>query len=278
MRRRLLWMALAAVVVAGLGVAGWYWWQVRFPAREEALRGTPFTLRIQDGVSGREEGFVRRGLLVEQRYLRGRFGKGVAGPVEVRIADGRPCQAFTHPAGTGATGTAQDGFLCVDTRTPSWRTIRVRDAVLARGVSAHELVHVWQAEHGCLPEPDEHTHRWLIEGMAIDLAWRAQIAAGTATRADATRTVRRGLSDARASLGPLRSYERSGGGDPEYALWQLAVGELVDRSGGDPTALGRFCGAIGRGADWHRAFREAFGISVERFYRDFEALRRTLPP
>ena len=267
-RRRLVFFAVAGLALAAIGVAGWYWLQVRFPARETAIAGTPFTLHIQDGVGSGEEAFVRRGLLLEQRYLWRVLGEPVHGPVEVRIADGSPCHAFTEPAGTGATGVAQDGFLCVDTRTPSWRTIVRDDHVLATGISAHELVHVWQAEHGCLPDPDAHRYRWLVEGMATDLAWRAQIAAGTATRRDAARVARQ----ATASVGDLRQYERRGGSDAEYALFQQAVADLVVRAG-QPAALGRFCAMVGDGTDWRAAFRAAFGLPVERFYDDFQRQR-----
>ena len=73
-------------------------------------------------------------------------------------------------------------------------------------------------------------------------------------------------------VGNLRDYEQRGGSDSEYALFQRAVADLVDRAGA-PSALGRFCVSVGSGLDWRAAFRAAFGLSVERFYADFQAHR-----
>ena len=157
----------------------------------------------------------------------------------------------------------------------------LRDFVSATSISAHEYVHVMQAELGCLPDRDRQRYRWIVEGMANHLAWRALAAAGRATPARVRRTVRESGAFS-PGLGPLRSYERDGGRDQEYALWQFAVGMLVRDAvaDGDASAtrpdrsLVRFCRLVGSGRSWRRAFVDSFGLSPRRFYVRFEAARK----
>jgi hypothetical protein len=228
-------------------------------------------LRVQEGVPARDVAFVREGIQVEQRWLRRALGGGVRGDVEARIAREDGCSAC-EAVGEGATGQAQLGRLCVDTRTPSWRRISAHDPVLARGISAHELVHVLQAELGCLPGPEDHELLRLVEGMAVHGASEAQVAAGTTTPVRAAEAVR-GFGAFRPQVGPLRRYERRGGGDLEYALWHLAVRDLLRRTGRGPMALRRLCVRVGEGASFADAFAAAFGLDVAAFYHAFEAAR-----
>jgi hypothetical protein len=120
------------------------------------------------------------------------------------------------------------------------------------------------------------TYRWIIEGMATDLAWRALIDAGRATDARAKRTIRRdGALD--TNLEPLANYEVETGRDREYALWHLAVRRLLRKAvdeGAAPRArpelaLYRFCIRVGHGRPWRVAFKRSFGLSVASFYAHF---------
>ena len=123
--------------------------------------------------------------------------------------------------------------------------------------------------------------RWLVEGMAEEVSWRALVAAGLAGERRVMREItKNGAFD--PNLEPLRSYEIDGGRDPEYALWHLAVMRLVGyaRAAGAAPAgrpelsLRRFCERVGAGRPWRRAFSESFRISTGRFYTRFEAERR----
>jgi hypothetical protein len=147
-------------------------------------------------------------------------------------------------------------------------------------VSAHEYVHVWQAELGCLPQGDGRDYRWIVEGMATDLAWRALAGAGRVSGARLRRTIRHEHPFDPGSKA-LRTYEREGGRPPQYALWHLAIRSLLReaaRNGAVPgtrrhQALRRFCERVGAGMPWRAAFLRSFGISVVEFYARFEAAR-----
>lgn len=281
-RRRRLGRALAFAVIGLLVLlasGGFIYWQkTRFPARSEALAGTPIELRVQDGVSGRELRAIRGGLRAMQRYMERSLGVGVHEHVEARVARKNSCRPFESSAGGALMGEGDKGFLCVDTSSLAWQYLVRTDFVAATAISAHEYVHVLQAELGCL-QPGEY--RWLVEGMATHLAWRALVSAGHASEARVVREIRddRPLSP---TVGLLSGYERGDGRDQEYALWHLAVRRLLRRamSSGSAsrsrpeTALVRFCNLVGHGRRWHAAFEHSFGLPVERFYANFQSDRR----
>jgi hypothetical protein len=276
---------VALALVAVVGCCGFvYWRNTRFPARSERLAGTPIELRIQDGVSERELRAIRDGLRLVQRHASSSLGRSVRGPVEARVARSNGCRPF-EAAGSASVGEAEEGFLCIDTASLGWQWLARKDLTAATAVSAHEYVHVLQGELGCLPAPANQHFRWILEGMANEVAWRALVAAGRATEARVERTI---LADGAfdPNLAPLRRYEREGGRAPEYALWQLAVHRLLQQAvaaGAAPAArpelaLRRFCGRVGRGQPWRSAFAGSFGVALPRFYAGFERARarRTL--
>ena len=96
-------------------------------------------------------------------------------------------------------------------------------------IAAHEYAHVVQADLGCLPGGSEEP-RWLVEGMASELAWRAlsERVAPPGTNFAAP-SPDGGAFD--SNLSPLERYETAGGGDAEYALWHGAVGALPGMAG-----------------------------------------------
>jgi hypothetical protein len=155
-------------------------------------------------------------------------------------------------------------------------------------VSSHEYVHVVLAELGCLPRGNDRTLRWLVEGMADTIAWRALVVDRRISDRHVEQTISndavrvRGLRD--RGLGPLSAYERRGGADREYALWHLAVRRLLRTAvavGAAPRArpeisLLRFCDRVGKGEGRREAFARSFGEPVSRFYARFEAFRRHL--
>jgi hypothetical protein len=273
-------LALALPVALGGFV---YWQDTRFPARSERVAGTPVELRVQDGVSADELHAIRVGLRDTGRFMRGALGRTVERHVEARIARKNGCRPF-QPAGEAIVGEAQAGFLCVDTASPAWRWLMLKNRLAASASAGHEYVHVLQGELGCLSSPLHETFRWILEGMAEEVSWQALVAAHVTTE-------RRVLEEIRSSgafdpnLEPLRAYETDGGRDAEYALWHLAVRRLVAqavRTGAAPAArpeltLRRFCDRIAQGSPWRRAFERSFGISTDRFYARFEAARRVDP-
>jgi hypothetical protein len=273
--------ALALVLL--IGATGFaYWRDTRFPARSEPLRGTPVVLRVQDGVTAPELHAIRTGVRLTARFMRRTLGSGVTGPVEARVARSNGCHPF-QSAGEAVVGEAEAGFMCIDTSSPAWSWMMLRDRLSAAAAAGHEYVHVLQGERGCLHAQGGEDYRWVKEGMADELAWRALVAGGIATGARVAREIRAdGALD--TNLEPLSRYEHDGGRDAEYALWHLAVQRLLGgavAAGVAPArrpeaALGRFCDRVGRGRPWRTAFRQSFGVAPGRFYVRFERRRAEL--
>jgi hypothetical protein len=273
------------VVCAGSGFS--YWQHTRFPAHSVALARVPVELQVQDGVGRRDLRAVREGVLLADRFMRRNVGRTVDGPVEARVAHDNPCRPYESPT-QGSIGEAGDGFFCIATKNLHWQWLIGKDFRAAVSVSGHEYVHVLQAELGCLTPENGRSLRWLIEGMADEIAWGAlvedhRIADRTVELAAANDALRvRGLRD--RGLSPLSAYERGGGADREYALWHLAVRRLLRVAvahGVAPRArpqvsLRVFCQQVGDGVAWRRAFERSFGEPVGRFYADFEAFRRRI--
>jgi hypothetical protein len=274
-------LALVLIVVAS-GFA--YWQDTRFPARSERLAGTPVELRIQDGVKPAELGAIRSGVRATSRFMRRTLGRKLRRHVEARIARGSGCHPFQR-AGSAVVGEGSDGFFCIDTRNPAWQWMMLKNRLAAAESAGHEYVHVMQADAGCLPEPDGQHYRWIFEGMAEEIAWRALVAAGRARDARVAREIRDdGAFD--GNLEPLRAYERDSGRDAEYALWHFAIRRLLAGVVGRGLAparrpelsLVRFCEEVAAGRPWKAAFRRSFGLPVEQFYARFEAARRLQVP
>jgi hypothetical protein len=256
-------------MAAGTGFAQWH--GDRFPARSQAVAGTPVELRIQKGVTAREVGAVRRGVVLVQRFMRRALGRTVRGPVEARIARPDRCRR-TDSSDREVIGQGSAGFICVDTANVEWQVLINTDPPAATAVSAHEYVHVLQAELGCLPDGDDKRYEWIVEGMATHFAWRALQAAGIASDAHVRRAIRRdGAYD--HSSGPLREYEVKGGRTAQYALWHAAIRWLLHDTGRTDAALHDFCARVGAGSRWRTAFARSFGLSVVEFYARFEAWR-----
>jgi hypothetical protein len=269
-------LALMAVLAAG---AYAYWQDTRFPARSEPVAGMPVELRVQDGVDARELRVIRRGLRLTDRFMMHALGRTVHGHVEARIARSNGCRPFQQ-AGEAIVGEADKGFLCVDTASPAWRWLMLKDRLAASAAAGHEYVHVLQGELGCLHSPLDEHFRWIIEGMAEEVSWRAMLVAHRTTNSYIERQIR-GDGALDSNLEPLQRYETDGGRDPEYALWHLAVRRLLGEAvaaGAAPAArpeqaLRRFCDRISAGLSWRPAFERSFGVSVTRFYARFERSR-----
>ena len=250
-----------------------------FPARSERLPGTPVELRVQDGVTSSELDAIRAGILIVHRFIARTLDSRVRGPVEARIAHEDSCRG-SDSGERSLIGEGGAGYLCVDTQNVEWDAVRSTDRPAATAVSGHEYVHVWQSELGCLPSGEQRRYRWLVEGMASGIAWRALVQARRATPAGVARRIRR-EGDFDANRRPLRAYEREGGRPPQYALWHLAIRALLrgaTRNGAAPqarpeVALRGFCRQVGEGTPWRTAFARSFGLPPAGFYARFEAVR-----
>lgn len=280
MRRRRIALGLLALAVPIALSAFAYWRDTRFPARSEPVSGIPVELRVQDGVSAPELRAIRLGLRTTSRFMRANLGRTVEREVEARVARSNGCRPF-QPAGEAIVGEAQAGFLCVDTASPSWQWLMMKDPLAASASAGHEYVHVLQGELGCLRSPLGEHFRWILEGMAEEVSWRALVAAHLTTERRILWEIRStGAFD--PNLEPLRDYETDGGRDPEYALWHIAVRRLLSgavAASAAPAhrpelALRRFCDRIAAGRPWRAAFARTFGLTPDRFYARFERERQ----
>ncbi len=159
----------------------------------------------------------------------------------------------TNPAWATPQAAAPDTWTADDERTE---------------LVAHEYVHVWQYDLGgvgCMLGP-----RWLSEGMAESLAYRALVDGGRIAAANLDVFTKRQLRTARYVT--LRSLESAWPSDTNpFAVGYLAVDRLL--ASPDPVALRRFCSRVGSGESWTSAFAGAFGTDVDAFYTRFEAYR-----
>lgn len=136
-------------------------------------------------------------------------------------------------------------------------------------LAAHEYVHVWQGELGgnaCMLGP-----RWLSEGMAESLAYRALVTDGLIPQANMDTFTRRQLLTATTNP-TLQQLETlwPDSANP-YSQAYLAVDRLLAANG--PLPLRAWCQAVGRGDEWHAAFAAAFGQSTDAFYAQFGSFK-----
>jgi hypothetical protein len=274
-------VALGLVVLTAPIAAGAYayWRDVRFPARSVHVAGMPVELRVQDGVSASELRVIRRGLRLTDRFAASTLGRRVRDPVEARVARSNGCRPSLE-GGEAIVGEARRGFLCVDTASPAWQWLMLKDRSAATAAAGHEYVHVLQDELGCLEGPRGERFRWVVEGMAEVVAWRALVAAHRTTDSEVAARIRDGGAFD-SNLESLRRYEVDGGRDPEYALWHAAVRRLLAQAVASDAAparrpeaaFRRFCALVAARRPWRQAFERSFGVSAERFYAGFEAWR-----
>ena len=117
---------------------------------------------------------------------------------------------------------------------------------------------------------------WLREGTARYFEYRL---GGQHGYGDFDRLRRNEIARSR-TLEPLQTWESRGqatfrgGGGEAYNMGFLAADYLVNTKGLD--AVAKTVWTEQRTKDWRAAFASAFGVSVDQFYADFEAYRRTL--
>jgi hypothetical protein len=183
---------------------------------------------------------VRDGLRAFASYSRAVLGTPISKPVTVVLAQ-RPRCLWPQ---AGAAGLAWGHTICLFAHDPRYTDNRVSGALIA----AHEAAHVLlDAEAGCL-RPGRRMPRWLIEGMAEDLAWRA-----VRPRADLASRRRRALAQAR--LDRDRHPRRLSYGDAELRVLNLEL----DR----PRTLVSFCRSVDAGMAWPVAAQRAFGHAAD---------------
>ena len=200
---------------------------------------------------------------------------------EYSARTGSPIE-FSRQVWTRSTAVGMSGALIVNAASSSWAP--ASDTQRSK-IIAHEIYHVVQnawiggdligrVGDDAVPRGGP---RWLIEGSAEFIAYRAVAAAALVDFAAArAEQIRR----SRDTSAPLRDLELLAGmnqaGQAAYPLSFIAVEFLIrERS---PTALANFWRSIVSGKTWEQAFEAEFGRSIDAFYVEFESYRRNLPP
>ncbi len=191
----------------------------------------PFVLRRLRGAASPSAASVRSVLSGLQRfdaYTRRTLGTSLRGRTTVVIAVGDTCLTPRD----GHDGEAWEHTICV-----------FADPIPGPLLIAHEAAHVLlNTEAGCL-RPGEHQPRWLIEGMAEDVAYRAAYPHTPQSRLRHDALVR--ARNERAS-GQSLSY-----GD--------AMARVMDVEAGRPRRLVAFCQAVAASGTLQSAARRIFG-------------------
>jgi hypothetical protein len=232
-------------------------------------RGMYFT--VGPGVDARSIADVHEGIDRVSAYLARAVGgdRSRVATTRIRVGDGteRYC-CLAQPDGIDIV-TSNSEWVSPRAAAPDTWTADTERKELA----AHEYVHVWQSELGgnaCMLGP-----RWLSEGMAESLAYRTLVADGVIPQGNTDTFTKRQLISATThpTLAQLET-QWPDSANP-YSVAYLAVDRLLAANG--PLPLRAWCGAVGRGVEWHTAFAQAFGEPTDAFYARFEAYRSAYP-
>lgn len=132
-------------------------------------------------------------------------------------------------------------------------------------MAAHEVFHIVQVKSGCGCRIGP---MWLWEGFPKLFAWMALDYAGLYDFAGARDDILQQSWSVRERLELLSDSSEFRRTENSYALAFEATYFL---SGDSPLSLINFWDAVGRGTSWQQAFSDEFGITLKRFYEEFEA-------
>ena len=228
-----------------------------------------------------DEGMAPEGLsIVEATIPRAYEALGEAGPLVVHVYASADNFVASHDARLQERARADvDGGVIA---TGGGGTIRIygprfleRDTTSRRLIVIHEYFHTVQSRLS--GGRSNTTPLWLREGTAR----YAEL--GVAGDHGFIDYGRRRSTEVRASrsLEALKTYEDQGGptfrGDSggAYIVGFLAA-EYLETLKGRQAVQREFWAGLRSGTDWKIAFAAVFDVSVEQFYADFEAYRRTL--
>ena len=228
-------------------------------------------------VTTEDKNFAIEGISTMDFYLQKWFSKSTDKPSELQVST-----TSSDPNG-GAQIKTESGtaIILIETGNFGWqRQIQSNKDVGGEWrprLVAHEYVHVYQFQNGCgrVDAENPAATKWFIEGEAEWLSYMATIDAGQLPKATIPQLI---LTPAMQVNGSLQSFEKSESvkltaSSPTYFLFNMAIDYLMkDR---DIKTLDDFCANIGKGQDAKTAFQNAFGISMDKFYSDFENYRST---
>ena len=240
--------------------------------QKQAFNVLPSLIKAEfaSDVTDEDKLFVIQGVSAMDFYLQKWFGKSTNKPAGLRVDTGQSASLST-----GAQVVAENGMMVIEVKTGSeiWKT-QIGES--RNGVSAHEYVHVYQFQNGCGSIAQEHLSapKWFYEGEAVLFSFKVMSEAGWSFPF----SIQQMIPQAKQETGLLKSFETNEGTSNAnllfaYPLFATAVDYLIKDK--PITALDDFCANIGKGQAVSAAFQNAFGITLEKFYEDFEAYRKT---
>jgi hypothetical protein len=233
-----------------------------------------FKVEVAEGVPQEDVQQALMGIALVQAYLKTDVGGDIG---EVSIG------TYTVRFVTTGRLEAVDRVASINVKNPSWKSGEdaegsFPDAALVwhMQVAAHEYVHLWQHELGCLGRNSAPLGTWLTEGMAEFLAWQALIKAGYRTQEavllgeqNIAHTVARPTASLKSLQPKLQRYPSD-----TYAVSYLAVDQLIKHPVTGVRSLRHACESIAKGQSWEAVFQSAFGLSSKDFYLQFDTSRR----
>jgi len=225
-------------------------------------------------VSQEDKNVITQGVAAMDFYLQKWFGKSTNKPSGLNVDADAPANE-----GEGAQVEVKNGVMNILLKTGSspWKrqiqTNKEFGGEWRSRLAAHEYVHVYQFQNGCGSVSVEPpiVPKWFGEGEAEWLAYKAMIEAGQIPQLSIPQFA---TPQAKQVVGSLQSFENPTGLNFQaYFLYTMAVDYLMkDRS---IKALDDFCANVGSGVHWSKAFETTFGITLPKFYEDFESYRKT---
>lgn len=255
--------------------------------------GAGFHWDIAANVPPDQAAIVKGGAVLAQGFIDSKLGGGI--PAAVRTATTFKVVASglgnQEPGGGGSCCTALavapgGGSMLrpfIDVKHSDWdrpadSTVYAHWTQLAdhQKVVVHEYTHAWQSSLGCLSMSVQPLGFWINEGLAEFVANEAMFAQGSMNRADVRQFMLQS-ADYTGELGmPLRQLGGSSASVWPGHIGYLAIDYLVSRAPAGIGAVRTLCQQVAGGATTAAAFRTAFGVDMESFYTDFEALRPQL--
>ncbi len=245
------------------------------PAQKQVFNTLPPLVKgeFASGVSDGDKNFIIQGVSTMDFYLQKWFGKSTNKPAGLQVGAGAPADE-----GNGAQVKVENGMITILIETGSgvWKRQAQSNKEIGGEwhprLTAHEYVHVYQFQNGCgdVAALSPIAPKWFIEGEAEWLAYKATIDAGQLPPLTIPQLV---TPQAKQVKGSLQSFQNPTGLDfSAYFLYTMGIDYLMKDK--PIKSLDDFCANLGSGMSMPKAFETAFGISLNKFYEDFESYRK----
>jgi hypothetical protein len=226
---------------------------------------------IHDGVSDQDAIIIREGVVYARNFLRRELDSSLSGDILVSALSS---ESSVNP---DLAGMALNKGIAFYTGSAGWRG---HTSPLERlGVVVHEYIHAYQFE--IAGGQTDRSAAWFNEGVAEYLSVTAMAQLQISSKADFEELYLYLLErfPISFSLQQLESYDFFQAQPPEtYQLSYFAAAFLFDQLKNDPRDVSLYYERLNAGERFDAAFDQAFGLSVEAFYQQFDTWLRSQGP